>query len=227
MNFITYGNGPYKGHANRLAFSAIKRGGFATSRVYDESHFTAGFKTTHHDVLQLSHGFGAWCWKSYCILKRLDELADGDILAYCDSLYLFKRDIRQTAQDWLKDREMVIFENKPSEPSFLEKIWAKYDAFHLLGADPKVHGETQQSWSGFVMLRKSPQTVAFIREWYDKCADTRLMNDEPSVFGEELPEFIQGRKDQTIISILSKVKNIGYPFLRFPADLLYNIRIGT
>lgn len=76
------------------------------------------------------------------------------------------------------------------------------------------------------MLRKTPETTRFIKEWYDRCADERLMNGKPSIFGKESPEFIEGREDQTVLSIGSKVAKIGYPFLKFPADLLYNIRTG-
>lgn len=227
MHFVTFGtHGVYNDFARRLARSAIDVGGFATATVYDQSHFDADFEASHRDVLALTRGFGAWCWKSYCILKRLNELAEGEILTYCDSLYVFKRDMRRNAEEWLKDRDVVLFENKPSEPSFSERDWSKYDAFHILGANPSVHGETSQCWAGFMMVRKTAEMVRFMREWYERCADIRLMNDEPSIFGNELPGFKEGRQDQACLSLISKVTGIGYPFLRFPADLLYNIRIG-
>jgi hypothetical protein len=227
MHFVTFGTrGVYNDFARRLARSATDVGGFATATVYDESHFDADFEASHRDVLALTRGFGAWCWKSYCILKRLNELAEGEILTYCDSLYAFKRDMRRNAEEWLKDRDVVLFENKPSKPSFLERNWSKYDAFRILGADPGVHGNQTQCWAGFVLLRKTPESVRFVRKWYDACADARLMNDEPSVFGDELPGFVAHREDQSVISLMSKVDNVGYPFLKFPADLLYNIRIG-
>lgn len=227
MHFITFGtHGLYNHFARQLAHSAICVAGFETAIVYDQSHFEAAFKTSHQAVLALPRGFGAWSWKSFCILRRLDELDEGDILAYCDSLYIFKRDIRQTTRGWLENRDIVLFKNKPSEPSFVEKHWAKYDAFQLLGGDLDAHGETPQVWAGFVMLRKTPETVRFIRDWYDKCADIRLMSDAPSVLGEERPDFVDTRHDQQILSISSKVKEIGYPFEEFPADLLFNIRVG-
>ena len=226
MHFITFGTlGLYNQYARQLAQSALAAG-FDTATVYDETHLDPTFLASHKEVLALPRGFGAWCWKSYCILKRLAELSEGDILTYCDSLYVFKRDFRETAVKWSKSRDLVLFENKPSEPSFSEKNWAKYDAFHLLNADPSVHGETTQCWAGFVMVRKTAETVRFIREWHDRCADIRLMNDEPSVFGKESPGFIEGREDQMVLSLLSKTKDIGYPFLQFPAELLYNVRMG-
>lgn len=225
MHFITFGTrGIYNEYARQLAKSAISAG-FDSATVYDERHFDAAFKASHGEVLVLPRGFGAWCWKSYCILKRLAELSEGDILTYCDSLYVFKRDIQDTVQEWLQDRDLVLFENKPSEPSFLEKHWAKYDAFHLLGADPKVHGETPQCWGGFVLLRKTPQIVRFITDWYELCADVRLMSDKPSILGPESPLLIEPREDQMVLSLLSKVRNIGCPFLKCPADLLYNVRM--
>jgi hypothetical protein len=227
MHFITFGTqGLYQHHARELARSAIDVAGFSTVRVYDEERFDESFKESHAEVLKVKRGFGLWAWKSFFILQRLNELRDGEILIYSNSLYAFKRDIRPSALEWLKDRDLVLFENKPSEPCFIEKNWAKHDAFHILGADPEVHGETPHAWAGFLIVRKTPATLRFVKEWYDHCADIRMMGDGPSIFGQELPEFIENRHDQTAISIMSKVSNIGYPFLTFPADLLYNVRVG-
>ncbi|GAQ92946.1 Resolvase, N-terminal [Klebsormidium nitens] len=201
MHFITFGtHGIYNDFARQLAKSALAAG-FDTATVYDETDLDPAFRESHRDVLALPRGFGAWCWKSYCILKRLSELEEGDVVTYCDSLYAFKRDFREAAEDWLKTQDLVLFENKPSEPSYKERHWTKYEAFCILGADPEVHGQTSQCWGGFLMLRKTPETVRFIQEWYDRCANVRLMSDERSVLGEELPGFIEPRQDQMVLSL--------------------------
>ena len=100
MHFVTFGtHGLYNHYARQLAQSAIDVAGFETAVVYDQSHFSPEFETSHREVLALPRGFGAWSWKSFCILKRLNELTAGEILTYCDSLYVFKRDIRRSARE--------------------------------------------------------------------------------------------------------------------------------
>jgi hypothetical protein len=224
MHFITFGSDPYKGHANRLAHSAKTHGGFDTYRVYDENDFTAEFKRSHAEVLAVSKGCGLWAFKSFVLLRRLAEMKDGDLLCYTDSLYLFKTDIRPYARRWLETSDMVLFRNKPSEPSFPEEEWATKEAFELLGADPMVHGKTAQVWAGFILLRKTPQTVAFIEDWHAACADIRIVGDQAGP--AEVPTFKASRNDQVALSLLAKVKGVGYPFEQCPAEVLFNIRIG-
>ena len=179
MHFVTFGTlGIYNRSARRLAETAVAAG-FDTATVYDETDLDPAFRESHMDVLALPRGYGAWCWKSYCILRRLSELPEGDVLTYCDSLYLFKRDFRKALEDWPKTRDLILFENKPSEPSFKERHWTKYDAFRILGADPVVHGETPQCWGGFLSLRKTPETVRFVEEWRDRCSRRTLNERRP------------------------------------------------
>lgn len=226
MHFVTFGTGAYAPHARALAKNALEVGRFDTAVAYGESDLSNEFRRSRSEVLQIERGFGAWSWKSYIISKRLAQLEDGAVLAYCDSLYSFKRDARETVEGWLRDRDLVLFHNKPSEHIFLERHWSKYDAFHVLGANLTVHGQTPQVWAGFVCLRKTFDTVALVREWSDRCADVRLMCDAPSIYGHEAPGFVEGRHDQTVLSLLSKIRRLGVPFIDFPSDLLFNLRVG-
>lgn len=44
------------------------------------------FWDKHKDFIENNHrGYGYWIWKSYLVLKCLEEMNDGDIVLYCDA----------------------------------------------------------------------------------------------------------------------------------------------
>ena len=67
---------------------------------------------------------------------------------------------------------------------------------------------SNQIWSGFLLLRKSFNSLRFIGEWLTYNQDDRIVTDSKSLFGPENNEFIENRHDQTVLSLLFKKWNI-------------------
>ena len=63
---------------------------------------------------------------------------------------------------------------------------------------------TNQAWSGFILLRKSFNACAFIGEWLTYNQDDRIVTDSASNFRPNDPMFTENRHDQTILSLLAK-----------------------
>jgi hypothetical protein len=72
---------------------------------------------------------------------------------------------------------------------------------------------SNQAWSGFILLRKSFNPIRFIGEWLTYNQDFRIASDSPSAFGLNDPVFHENRHDQTILSLLCKKWGIPMHFL--------------
>lgn len=216
-HFITFATptGPYIKDAANLCASATTVARFDTALIGNMSVLDPAFKTQHAHILRHARGAGYWLWKPYVILKRLAELSDGDVLCYCDSSYRFLSDARIIADAWLSDGDIGACHNKPNDSAWQEHTDRKYtkcDAFALMNVPPGAEREriksTPQAWAGFVLLRKSATSVAFVREWLHHAQNAQIITDSRSITAQEDPQFIDNRHDQSIYSILLKIKHI-------------------
>ena len=216
-HFITFAtrNGPYIRDAADLCASATTVARFDTALIGNMSVLDPAFKKQNAHILRHARGAGYWLWKPYVILKRLAELPDGDVLCYCDSSYRFLSDARKIADEWLGGGDIGACHNKPNDSAWQEHTDRKYtkrDAFELMrvpSGDEREHiKSTPQAWAGFVMLRKSATSVAFVREWLHHAQNAQIITDRPSTTAPEDPQFVDNRHDQSIYSILLKMKHM-------------------
>lgn len=216
-HFITFATptGPYINDATSLCHSATTVARFDTAIIGNMSVLDPVFKKQNAHILRHVRGAGYWLWKPYVILKRLDELSDGDVLCYCDSSYRFLSDVRIIADAWLSDGDIGACHNKPNDSAWQEhtdRKYTKHDAFALMNVPPGAEREriksTPQAWAGFVLLRKSATSMAFMREWLHYAQTAQIITDSLSVIGPEDPAFEENRHDQSICSILLKKKHI-------------------
>merc|ERR1719401_2141263 len=65
--------------------------------------------------------------------------------------------------------------------------------------------ETNQVATGFILIRKTPLALEFLRAWLRACEDRRIMTEEPSVLGApDYFTFKNNNDDQTAFSLLFK-----------------------
>ena len=216
-HFITFAtpNGPYIKDAVVLCASATAVARFDTAFIGNMSLLDPVFKKRNAHILRHKRGAGYWMWKPYVILKRLAELPDGDVLCYCDSSYRFLGDARNVADEWLSSGDIGACHNKPNDSAWQEHTDRKYtkcDAFEFMrvpSGDEREHiKSTAQAWAGFVMLRKSETSVAFVREWLHHAQNAQIITDSHSITAPEDPQFMDNRHDQSIYSILLKRNHI-------------------
>lgn len=220
-HFITFAtpNGPYMKDARDLCASATSVARFDSALIGNMSLLDPEFKKQNAHILREARGAGYWLWKPYVILKRLNELPDGDVLCYCDSAYRFLSDARNIVDEWLKDGDIGACYNKPNEAcqEWTERKFTKHDAFELMrvpsGDERERIKSTIQAWAGFVLLRKSETSMAFVKEWLHHAQNAQIITDRRSIMGDEDPQFIDNRHDQSIYSILLKMKNIKLNFI--------------
>ena len=83
--------------------------------------------------------------------------------------------------------------------------YTKMDIFKKLNCmDNKNVTHGTQIEGGLMILKKSNSSIEFIKKWLELCEDYHLLSDEPSV-ESNLPEFVENRHDQSILSALGKL----------------------
>lgn len=91
-----------------------------------------------------------------------------------------------------------------------EYKWTKGDIFRHFGVSQEdghiTH--TQQIAGGHVFLKKNPLTESLIRDWLHVFYDHLHLADNTPSASPNLPGFVENRYDQSIFSILCKLRGI-------------------
>lgn len=197
---ISYSDEQYE-KAKRWNLETARRVGKANQTIaYGPQDIDEKFRTEHADILQQPRGNGYWLWKPYVIYKTLLQLQEGDVLVYADAGSYYVAPVRFL----IKAMRGAGSDMMPFELEFRESAYTKRDAFLLMGCDSPEYADTPQRMAGFQVIRKTEKTVQFVKEWLEYAGDSRINTDSPSVLGENYPDFIENRHDQTVFSLLSK-----------------------
>ena len=224
-HFITFATKKYLNDAKEICKSALNKGGFDTVKIYQYEDIDSIFLNKNRHIIEQPRGAGYWLWKPYIIQKHLLTIDENDILCYCDSLYLFLKNIRIVSDLWLSSRNIAAAHNKPNQTSFIEKKYTKFDALALMNVPRNLHKEylnSNQVWAGFFLTKKCLNSIRFVGEWLTYSQDNRIITDVKSIFGPEGKYFIDNRHDQTVLSIL--MKKWGFPMYQMDKHFLYNKR---
>jgi hypothetical protein len=206
-HFITFATPEFMSFAEKNVETALSIGKFDTAKIYTMADIDTHFQAKNEFLFKHKRLGGYAVWKPYIILKRLLEIPDGDVLCYNDSKYLWLKNVRTFEQDILKNKNIGIYLNKPNDIKYIEKQWTKFDAYCLMNTSSVSLNNvknTNQAWSGFILLRKHFNPVRFIGEWLTYNQDPRISSDIPSLYGKEDETFIENRHDQTCLSLLAK-----------------------
>ncbi len=150
-----------------------------------------------------SKGFGNYFWKPYIINKALDKINEGDYLMYADSGSFFLKSVLPLVKHIKENKKDILCFNLP----LIEKQWTKRDAFILMNCDSPNYTDSPQTLATFFLLKKSSKSKLFLKKYQDFCFDSRILSDDPNILGENYPEFIEHRHDQSVLSLLSKQNN--------------------
>lgn len=166
------------------------------------------FAQRHQKVLSQPKGGGYWLWKPHIIAKVFSTLKEGDLLAYLDSGIFLRpghADHLNRELDLMKSsrRKIIAYQQ-----CHLERHYSKRDVAQCLGCDGPGYLDSGQFWAGGIFLIKSSATETIISDWlrwaeYSE-RDHYLIDDSPNLHGENHPDFIENRYDQSILSLLLK-----------------------
>lgn len=193
---ISYADSNYK-KAQKLLSRSAKMAGFDNIIEYGPDDIPSDFRKLHQDIFAYKRGDGLWLWKPYLIKATLDNLANGDILFYCDSGAFFIRK-PDAILNKLKDQDIWV-----SALPLKEKQFTKKECFELMGCSDSYYHESVQISGTFIAFKKTSFVMAFVSEWLAWCSQIRIIAPVDD-YENELDCFIAHREDQSVLSILCK-----------------------
>ena len=185
---------------------SIKQKGVDTCYVANMDYIDKKFYKQNEHIFKVQIGAGKWIWKSYLILKFLDEYVEkNDILFYIDADFSLINPIDDVICLQHKKKEYISLFSQFQ----MERMWTKGDHFVLMNLNSKDierMARTIQVYAGFVLIRKSISSLRFLAEWATYAQDGRLILDEGSGLNlkPDYSDFKKPRNDQSIVSLLSK-----------------------
>lgn len=211
--FVSFADSRMAAAIERIRKQAEEMEIFDEVHVWDEHNLDNSFRKNWAHVLKHgSRGFGYWCWKPYIIYKLLETLSDNSILVYCDiGCHLNPKGIDRFRYYLSELRNDPIgvkaFNSYYSHIDVLEKRWTKGDIFDYFQCrDNKDITDSKQIATGHIFIRKTPASVGLIKEWMEVWYQNfSLVDDSPSI-SPNFSEFIENRHDQSVFSVIYKLK---------------------
>jgi hypothetical protein len=153
-----------------------------------------------HNTSLRPKGAGYWFWKAPLLLHHLDLAEEGDFVVYADA------DLRDHGS-WLTDlvQEMITFNTSLAlyQVEYLERKYTKRDVYeYYCHKDPSTDQSLQYA-GGWLVVRKTPGIMAFVKQWQEGVSNYTLLDDSPSQL-PNIPEFVYHLHDQSILSTMLK-----------------------
>jgi hypothetical protein len=190
---------------HRLNASARKFG-IGNIRSYDIGDIrNTTFYQDNKSVLDLTRGMGYWLWKPYIIREALRAAKDGDIVVYADSGLDLIAPLDPLFEICRNSDPIVVFGNG----EFPNSTWTKRDCFILMDCDSEEYWRAPQCDAAFCLFRREEASLRFVETWLEYCRDPRIVTDDPNTCGRrDLPDFVEHRHDQSILSLLAAKNRI-------------------
>ncbi len=210
---VSYADAAFESARERLMASAARHGIEARRPWGREALVRTGLYGLFASVLDRPRGGGYWLWKPFIIKETLRDMAEGDLLVYSDAGVEIVADLDPLFEICRERAEILLFANPYDDPGPPQPIvcraWTKRDCFVFLDCDEPRYYDAPLVDASFLIVRKTPRAVAFIREWLLYCCQPQLLIDGPSVCGQpELPGFVNHRWDQSLLSLLAEREHL-------------------
>jgi len=208
--FLVYNDNTHWHYLNPLLESVKKHGPNFQIIIFNKEDIDPDFVEENKDILNCERGGGYWLWKPYIINYVLNEVDDDDIVFYCDLKFFFIDNICGLYEKYFENsnNELLVWKNKPNEPVWYMKNWCKMDVIVKYNMYEKVFIENcEDSWAGAMVIKKTDNTIKYIKEWLDMCCIYDDITDEPCKI-ENRSEFEDHRHDQSLLTIVLYKYNI-------------------
>ncbi len=183
----------------------------------NESHLDPDFRNKFRRYLKFDvKGFGYWCWKPQIVLQTLDRLDEGDVVLYADAGCHLNARGRKRLEEYFEiasncSSGILGFQSGLPTPEvprpkksqiWLEREWTKGDLLDHLDAREDPILNRGQVMSTAFLIRKCPQSMAFVDAWKDVYLHDMSLVDNSKSISPNCPEFKKHRHDQSVFSLL-------------------------
>jgi len=206
--FLVYNDNTHTSYLRKLIQSVEKYGSEFKIIIFNKPSMDKEFVEKNRNILECKRGGGYWLWKPYIINEVLNKINDGDIVFYLDSKFYFIDDISKIYSDYMLNNDILVWKNKPNEPNWKMKNWCKMDVIVKYNMIDKVFRENiDDCWAGAVIVKKTENTVMYMKEWLDLCCNYQDITDAPGKI-KNTHFFRDHRHDQSLLSVVIYKYNI-------------------
>jgi hypothetical protein len=155
--------------------------------------------------MSVRKGAGFWLWKPFIIRHALSQAQEGDAVIYTDAGMIVVGD-PALLLGVTRDHPVVLFRSGTGQP---QRTLTKRDCFVLLDADAPEYWDTPQLLGGIQLYRAGPEASAFVDKLCAAMPNVNVLTDAPNICGlPNLPEFLDHRHDQAILTIMAQKEGI-------------------
>jgi len=187
-----------------LCRESMLANGVENCGVWYQHYINAEFRRFNNEIFEQKRGVGYWLWKPYLIYVSLSTLKDGDYVIYSDAGVEFINNVSHIIDRM--DQDVFLFGN-----NWRHVDWCKGDVLNGI-QDATNEKQVQAS---VIFIRKSAESMKFVKEWLLWCQMPGFIDDSPSVT-PNYPTFQEHRHDQAILTCL-QIK-YGYKLHYWPAS---------
>ena len=209
IHLLSFADGTFSGRTQGFISEATVTQSFDSVTVDDLSTLPAEFVAEHGGYMSgTSRGFGYWIWKPVVIRRALQACSSDDVLIYSDIGCTINPSGHARLMEYCDITRSSPFNMLSFQDVHTEKRWTKMDLARRLSVDRCPHiMSTSQLPSGLILMQKTSSNLDLLAEW-EKIAveeNYRFSDDSASLLPND-DSFVEHRHDQSIFSILRKVR---------------------
>lgn len=213
LHLISYGDKPYIKAKHRIYNEAFNTHWFYSIKCCGPEDLSISFRKEFKSILSMkscieisaTSGGGYWIWKFDIILKKLEEIDNGEFLIYVDSGCTVNSNGTKRLEEYIE----MIKNNKNKIISFqmghLENVWTTKQIFDAFGIPENDPIETSGQYMATIMImQKCDAVINIFKDCLDKIRkDYLIITDRYNKSQRKF--FTDNRYDQSILSVARKI----------------------
>mgnify|MGYP001269792970 CR=1 FL=1 len=206
FHFVTFADKKYKLQQFNLCLYAKELNQFETVSDYSKESdlIKTSFYNENKEIFDQERGCGYWLWKPFYILKKLEEIDDGDIVFYADCADVFMPQLIPFLRGEFDTCDVILLQG-----AYKNKDWTKRDCFVMMDCDSEEYWDHNQLEAGIGFFKKTAKTIEVVNEWLEYCKNPHILTDAPNQSGyHNFPSFQDHRHDQSILTNIAIKHNL-------------------
>lgn len=203
IHLISYGNDHYASQKKFFRETAEASRFFDTLVMYGPEEIAIDFRAKFQLLLNQQKGGGYWVWKPYILKKCLANLAEDDLLIYCDTGCMINLNGKERFAAYIE----LLMESKFGSIAFelphAEIEYTKQEVFDYYHSSPAIVN-SNQLMATVILLRKCKHATQLLDEWYQVLFQQPLLFTDDLVRSRQHPRYLTHRHDQSIFSVIRK-----------------------
>ena len=206
-HFITYGDQNYTITKRQLCEQAVESKWFETVTNSGPEHLPENFKQQFQNILCKSRIAGYGIWRPLIIKNKLKEIADKDVLIYCDGGMTINTKGKKRLEEYMN----MLTEEKPFicfQMGLPEKHYTTKEVFEYFNTSTSSSiANSGQITSCLIIVKKINKAMSLINKWLNCVYNNPVMFTD--FFNDKNQEkcFKDHRHEQSVYSVLQKTHN--------------------